>query len=93
MYRVGSRIPHRGIYSSERKEYVMERISLRIEGMSCGHCVEGVRRALEGMDGVRADRVEVGSASVAYDPTRTDIATITQAVEEAGYVARPESLT
>jgi copper chaperone len=68
----------------------MERVSLRIEGMSCGHCVAGVRRALEAVDGVRAERVEVGSASVAYDPKQTDTARIMRAVEEAGYAVRSE---
>jgi copper chaperone len=71
----------------------MERVSLRIEGMSCGHCVASVRRALEALDGVRAERVDVGSASVAYDPARTDATRITQAVEEAGYAIRPGSAT
>jgi copper chaperone len=68
----------------------MERVSLRIEGMSCGHCVAGVRRALEAVDGVRAERVEVGSASVAYDPKQTDTARIMRAVAEAGYAVRSE---
>jgi copper chaperone len=69
----------------------MERVKLRIEGMSCGHCVASVRRALEGIDGAQAERVDVGSASVAYDPGRTDATRIMQAVEGAGYVVRPES--
>lgn len=67
----------------------MERVSLKIEGMSCGHCVASVRRALEGIAGVQAERVDVGSASVAFDPARTDARQIAQAVEEAGYAVRP----
>jgi copper chaperone len=71
----------------------MERVSLRIEGMSCGHCVASVRRALAGIEGVHAERVDVGSASVAYDPGSTDTTRIMQAVEEAGYAVRPEPVT
>jgi copper chaperone len=71
----------------------MERVSLAIDGMSCGHCVASVRRALEGIEGVQAERVDVGSASVAYDPGRTDATRIVQAVEEAGYAVRRESVT
>jgi copper chaperone len=77
----------------ERTEGVMKRVSMRVEGMSCGHCVASVRRALEGVDGVQAERVEVGSASVAYDPARTDTVRIMQAVEEAGYAVRAEAAT
>jgi copper chaperone len=71
----------------------VERLSLQIEGMSCGHCVAGVRRALESVEGVQAERVEVGSASVVYDPGLADVHRIKQAIEEAGYAARPEPVT
>jgi copper chaperone len=67
----------------------MESMMLQIEGMSCGHCVASVKRALEGVDGVQVEQVDVGSASVAYDPSRTDADRITRAVEEAGYAVRP----
>jgi copper chaperone len=68
----------------------METVSLQITGMSCGHCVANVRRALDALDGVQVEQVGVGSASVAYDPSRTNRAAITKAVEEAGYAVHPE---
>jgi copper chaperone len=69
----------------------METITLQVDGMSCGHCVGSVRRALEAVDGVQVEQVDIGSASVAYDPTRTDSSRISRAVEEAGYAVRPEA--
>jgi copper chaperone len=63
----------------------METIALKIEGMSCGHCVRAVQDALGTMDGVDVERVEVGSASVSFDPARTDATRIAQAIQEAGY--------
>jgi copper chaperone len=70
----------------------MENLSLKIEGMSCGHCAMAVRSALKGVEGVDVERVEVGSASVRFDPARADAAGITRAIEEAGYaVQRPEA--
>src|SRR5918912_549226 len=33
----------------------MERMTLKIDGMSCGHCVKAVKSALEGIDGVAVD--------------------------------------
>ena len=67
----------------------MQRVTLRIDGMSCGHCVRAVRSALEGVDGVRVEEVTVGSAVVAYDPARADPARIARAVAEEGYAAQP----
>jgi copper chaperone CopZ len=65
----------------------MERLRLTIDGMSCGHCVASVQRALAGVDGVRPEAVRVGEADVAYDASRADPATILAAVEDAGYTA------
>ena len=65
----------------------MERVDLRIAGMSCGHCVSSVRRALSELDGVRVEEVKVGSASVAYDPERTSVQDVVDAVNDQGYEA------
>jgi copper chaperone len=63
----------------------MERTTLKIEGMSCGHCVAAVRAALTDVPGVEVERVDIGSAHVTYDPTRTDARAIAEAVRDAGY--------
>ena len=63
----------------------MERITMQIDGMSCAHCVHAVRDALADVPGVAVDRVEVGSATVAYDPARASTAQIAEAVRDAGY--------
>ncbi len=65
----------------------MEKINLKIDGMSCGHCVAAVKSALENTDGVSVDSVAVGSADLAYDPTVTSADKIRQAVAEAGFTA------
>lgn len=66
----------------------MQRIGFEVEGMSCGHCVAAVRRALEGQDGVKVEDVTMGSARVAYDPGRTSPDALAAAIEDAGYPAR-----
>ena len=63
----------------------MERATLQIEGMSCGHCVRAVTRALEEVRGVRVERVEVGAAEVSYDAGVAAPEGISAAVEEQGY--------
>lgn len=63
----------------------MERLKLEIGGMSCGHCVRAVEHALRGVAGLRVERVDVGGATVGYDPAVVDRAAITRAVGDEGY--------
>jgi len=63
----------------------MDKLTMQITGMTCGHCVAGVTRALKGLPGVTVDQVAIGTASVAYDAAATTPADITKAVEEEGY--------
>lgn len=63
----------------------MERVALTITGMSCGHCVQAVHRALNAIPGVNVERVELGSAVVSYDPAVVTSEAIREAVAEAGY--------
>ena len=62
---------------------------MNIAGMSCGHCVHVVTKALKGVGGVTVENVSIGSATVSYDPGATSVDQITRAVEDAGYEARP----
>lgn len=66
----------------------MEKATLNIEGMSCSHCVSAVRRALSGIAGVSVERVEVGSATIGYDPERTSLDKAIGAVNDEGYRAQ-----
>jgi copper chaperone len=65
-----------------------ERVSLTIEGMSCGHCVRGVDQALRSLPGVEVEKVDVGSAVIAYDPALVQPQQIEQAIAEEGYEIR-----
>jgi copper chaperone len=67
----------------------MERLTMNVLGMTCGHCVHAVTKALEDLDSVTVEKVAVGSATVSYDPGATSVEQITRAVEDAGYEARP----
>ena len=63
----------------------MERMTLKIDGMSCGHCVSAVTNALRGLEGVQVEQVTVGAATVAYDPATTSADRIAEAIEDEGY--------
>lgn len=60
-------------------------MTMKIDGMSCGHCVAQVRKALEALEGVEVQQVAVGAATVAYDASATSEARIAEAVESRGY--------
>ena len=69
----------------------MVSMKIEIEGMSCGHCVGAVQRALGEVDGVIVEEVSVGSATVTYDPAKTSVDAVSKAVEKAGYAVVGES--
>jgi copper chaperone len=63
----------------------VRKATLHIEGMSCGHCVNAVSRALSAVHGVRVDAIQIGRADVSYDESTTDPSQLEAAVAEAGY--------
>ncbi len=65
----------------------MSQTNLKIEGMSCGHCVMSVKNALAGVSGVTVKDVAVGRATVEYDPTLASNEEIIRVVDAAGYTA------
>lgn len=67
----------------------MAPLTLKIDGMSCGHCVASVQKALDGVAGVQVDSVRIGQADLSYDPARTTAEDVVAAIREAGYAAKP----
>jgi copper chaperone CopZ len=63
----------------------MNRMTLSIGGMSCGHCVGAVKRALEGVEGVKVEQVSVGQATIEYEPATASPEKITEAIADEGY--------
>jgi copper chaperone len=62
-------------------------LDLRIENMSCSHCVAAVRGALTRLEGVQVSDVAIGSARLEYDPSRVTPTDIVEAVNDEGYPA------
>ncbi len=67
----------------------METVRLQVEGMTCGGCVNSVTRVLSALPGVAAADVSLpeARAKVTYDPARTGVEAMKQAIERAGYKA------
>jgi copper chaperone len=63
----------------------MEQMYLKIAGMSCGGRVNSVRTALSRLPGVEVQQVEVGSATLSYDPGISNAEAIRSAIIRAGF--------
>src|SRR5687768_7620364 len=72
-------------------ERPLSRAILDIGGMHCASCVSSVERALRGSPGVRSARVNLplAQAAVDYEPGKTDLKRMAEAVAAAGYSASP----
>ncbi len=69
----------------KKKEEIMSETTLRIEGMSCQHCVMQVKKAIALLPGVTQSQIEVGTAKISYDETKLRREDLQKAIEEAGY--------
>ena len=63
----------------------MEHVTLKIEGMSCNHCVNAVRGRLSETPGVKVEDVKIGAATIDYDPSATNLEQIEDAIADEGY--------
>lgn len=61
--------------------------TIKVEGMSCGHCVMRVKKAIEGVQGVNKVDVNLDNkqAVVEFDEGKTDVEKIKAAVRDTGY--------
>lgn len=68
----------------------METVTLNAPDISCGHCVATVENAVGTIDGVQSVSANADSrdVNITYDESKTDVSTITSALEEAGYPAK-----
>jgi copper chaperone len=58
---------------------------LKIEGMTCGHCVMHVKKELAKMPHVQVDDVQIGTVRIHYDVAKVSLVDLAQAIERAGY--------
>jgi copper chaperone len=63
----------------------MQKATFEISGMSCGHCVKAVDKALQQTDGVTVEQVAIGSATVAIDESKTTADAVAKVIDDAGY--------
>jgi len=66
-----------------------DELKIKVEGMTCGHCVMHVQKALEGLKGVKKASVSLPNkeAVVIYDAAVVKKEDMLKAIEGAGYTA------
>ena len=71
----------------------MATTTLKVTGMTCGHCVRAVTSALENVEGVGAAKVDLqtGRAIIDFDGTRTTPAELASVVMDEGYMAEEDT--
>jgi copper chaperone len=65
----------------------METVTLKVEGMSCDHCIKAVTSSVGGLDGVESVNVslEAGTAEVKFDGAKVSLGRIKSEIEDQGY--------
>jgi copper chaperone len=58
--------------------------TIKIDGMSCNHCVMSVKKNLSKLD-LKEFKVEIGSAQIEFDESEVNEDEIVKSIEEAGY--------
>ncbi len=63
----------------------MTDITIKVEGMTCMHCVMRVKKAVESVRGVQSSDVQIGTVKVTFDEAAVKKEDIEQAITSAGY--------
>jgi len=60
--------------------------TVKINGMSCNHCVMAVTRALNEIDGIKDVKVDLSKGEATFEEERTvDMNTVREKIKKAGY--------
>jgi len=60
--------------------------TITVKGMSCGHCVKAVKKALEEIEGIGQVSVDLEKGQVSYEENKpVDEALIREKITKAGY--------
>jgi copper chaperone len=65
----------------------MEKVTLNVEGMSCGHCVKAVEGSVGGINGVTSVKVnlENKTVDVEFNGEAVKLETIKETIDDQGY--------
>ncbi|MDR3051806.1 MAG: copper ion binding protein [Oscillospiraceae bacterium] len=69
---------------------MMESI-IKVDGMSCEHCVRAITKAVSALPGIGSVAVDLqaGTVTVRHDPDQSPVNKIKLAIEDQGYDVAP----
>jgi copper chaperone len=65
----------------------MEKTTLIVNGMSCGHCVNSVEGSVGKLEGVKSVKVNLnaGEVDVEFNPSEISLDKIKETIDDQGY--------
>ncbi|MDP4084003.1 MAG: copper chaperone CopZ [Bacillota bacterium] len=65
----------------------MEKVTLNVQGMSCGHCVKAVEGSVGALGGVSSVKVDLKAAKVdvEFDLQKVSLDKIKETIDDQGY--------
>jgi copper chaperone len=65
----------------------MEKVTLKVNGMSCGHCVTSIEGSVGELQGVKTIKVhlEAGNVDVEFNPAEVPLSRIKETIDDQGY--------
>lgn len=63
----------------------MTKVTLKVEGMSCGHCVNAVETAVRQAGAAGTVDLASGTVTIEYDENAVTLEQLKQAIEDQGY--------
>jgi copper chaperone len=63
----------------------MSNVTLTVEGMSCGHCVSAVEKAVGGLGAAAKVDLQAKKVDIEYDENKVSLGAIKEAIEDQGY--------
>lgn len=65
----------------------MEQVTLNVQGMSCGHCVNSIEGEVGKLKGVQSVKVHLdqGKVDVTFDSNAMNLKEIKDVIEDQGY--------
>ncbi|MBX9971066.1 copper chaperone CopZ [Priestia aryabhattai] len=65
----------------------MEKVTLKVNGMSCGHCVKAIEGSVGELQGVESVNVHLkeGNVDVEFNPSEASLEKIKETIDDQGY--------
>jgi copper chaperone len=65
----------------------MEKLTLKVNGMSCGHCVNSIEGSVGNLKGVEFVKVhlDTGKVDVEFNPSDVSLSKIKETIDDQGY--------